>query len=53
MFDPFAKVDDFTEGLGLGLPLTKQHVMRLGGELTFDTSYKKGCRFIIDIPRLN
>ena len=53
MFDPFVKVDDFTEGLGLGLPLTKQHVMRLGGELTFDTSYKKGCRFIIDIPRLN
>ena len=53
MFDPFTKVDDFTEGLGLGLPLTKQHVMRLGGELTFDTSYTKGCRFIIDIPRTN
>ena len=53
MFDIFVKVDDFTEGLGLGLPLTKQHIKKLGGDLVFDTSYKKGCRFIIDIPRID
>ena len=50
LFTSFTKVNDLTEGLGLGLPLTKQHVVRLGGTLTFDTSYHDGCRFIIEFP---
>ena len=51
VFDQFAKRDDFSEGLGLGLPLTKRHAQRLGGDLTLDTNYKKGCRFIVEIPK--
>ena len=51
IYTPFMKTDDLTEGLGLGLPLTKGHVTALGGELTHDTSYKKGCRFIIEMPK--
>ena len=51
MFTPFSKVDDLSEGLGLGLPLTKHHIERLGGTLTLDTDYHDGCRFIIEMPK--
>ena len=50
IFKFFAKVDDLTEGLGLGLPLAKRHIMNLGGDLILDTDYRDGCRFIIEIP---
>ena len=51
LFNPFMKVDDLSEGLGLGLPLAKRHARSLGGDLTIDTSYKDGCRFILEIPK--
>ena len=50
LFEFFAKVDDLSEGLGLGLPLVKRHTMNLGGDLTLDTDYRDGCRFIIEMP---
>ena len=50
IFVPFSKIDDLSEGLGLGLPLTKRHVTNLGGTITLDTNYHEGCRFIIEIP---
>lgn len=50
MFMPFAKVNDLSEGLGLGLPLAKSHALNLGGDLALDTSYSDGCRFILRIP---
>ena len=50
MFEPFTKIDDLTEGLGLGLPLSKRHIISLGGDLTLDTTYRDGCRFVIEMP---
>ncbi|MBR1546610.1 MAG: HAMP domain-containing protein [Prevotella sp.] len=50
IFVPFTKVDDLSEGLGLGLPLTKRHIQNLGGSLTLDTSYHDGCRFVVELP---
>jgi signal transduction histidine kinase len=50
MFKSFTKINDLSEGLGLGLPLSKQHAVSLGGNLTYDASYDKGCRFIIELP---
>lgn len=50
MFDAFVKSDDLSEGLGLGLPLVKQHMATLRGELMLDNDYKEGCRFIIEVP---
>lgn len=50
IFKFFTKVDDLTEGLGLGLPLAKRHTQNLGGDLILDTSYQEGCRFIIEVP---
>jgi len=51
IYEPFTKINDLSEGLGLGLPLSKRHISNLGGELTLDETYTEGCRFIIDLPR--
>ena len=50
MFVPFTKVNDLSEGLGLGLPLSKRHIINLGGNLILDTEYHEGCRFIVELP---
>lgn len=50
IFNFFTKVDDFSEGLGLGLPLTKRHANTLGGNFLLDTDYHEGSRFIFEIP---
>ena len=50
LFEMFTKVNDLSEGLGIGLALAKRHVQNLGGDLTLDTTYKAGCRFIIELP---
>jgi signal transduction histidine kinase len=51
LLESFTKINDLSEGLGLGLPLTKRHITNLGGRLILDTSYKAGCRFIIELPK--
>ena len=50
IFKFFTKVDDLSEGLGLGLPLAKRHAQHLEGNLTLDTDYHDGCRFILELP---
>ena len=50
IFKFFTKVDDFSEGLGLGLPLTKRHANTLGGNFMLDTDYHEGSRFIFELP---
>ena len=51
LFKPFMKMDDLSEGLGLGLPLSKRHALSLGGDLIYDRDYKDGCRFIVEMPK--
>jgi signal transduction histidine kinase len=50
LFNFFAKVDDLSEGLGLGIPLSKRHAQSLGGDLVLDTTYHGGCRFVLTVP---
>ena len=51
IFDRFVKLDTFKEGLGLGLPLCRMIVNRLGGSVNLDTSYKQGARFVVKLNR--
>ena len=51
IYKPFVKIDDLSDGLGLGLPLCKRHALSLGGDLIYDASYRDGCRFIVEIPK--
>ena len=50
VFESFVKLDNYSEGLGLGLGLTLQHSKNLGGSLTLDPTYKDGARFILEVP---
>lgn len=50
LFEPFFKRSTFTQGLGLGLSLSRQTVTLLGGTLKLDTTYTEGARFIVEIP---
>ena len=51
LYKPFVKIDDLSEGLGLGLPLSKRHALSLGGDLIYDKDYHDGCRFIVEMPK--
>ena len=50
IFDTISKVDDFKEGLGLGLPICRRLIRTLGGEVELDPAYSTGCRFVISLP---
>lgn len=52
LFEMFTKVNDISEGLGLGLALSRRHIQNLGGDLFLDTIYQDGCRFIIELPKV-
>lgn len=49
IFDRFVKLDSFKEGLGLGLPLCRALIERLGGTVRLDTNYGPGARFVIEL----
>ena len=49
IFTKFTKVSYFTEGVGLGLSLSKQTAQILGGDLLLDTSYQGGSRFVLKL----
>ena len=51
MESPFSKLNESSEGLGLGLPLSKRHAKNLGGDLIYDGTYLEGCRLILELPR--
>lgn len=51
IFERFVKLDTFKEGLGLGLPLCRMIVNKLGGTVNLDTTYKNGARFIVKLNR--
>ena len=50
IFETFSKIDNFKEGIGLGLPICRRLIRSLGGEVALDTTYSSGCRFVITLP---
>ena len=50
IFTQFSKFNTFSEGLGLGLSISKQFARLLGGDLWLDTDYTLGARFVLEIP---
>ena len=50
IFERFVKLDTFKEGIGLGLPLCRMLIEKLGGTVRLDTSYTQGARFIVTLP---
>ena len=50
IFERFVKLDTFKEGIGLGLPLCRMLIEKLGGTVRLDTTYTQGARFIVTLP---
>ena len=50
IFDRFYKVDNFTQGSGLGLSLCAILAQRLNGAVYLDDSYQEGALFIFVLP---
>ena len=51
IFERFVKLDNFKEGMGIGLTYCRSMANRLGGHVRLDTSYAgPGARFEIMIP---
>ena len=53
IFDRFVKLDNFKEGIGLGLPLSRRLAEQLGGKVELDTTYTDGAQFIVTLPISN
>lgn len=52
VFEHFYKLDDFKQGLGIGLPMSRKIANLLGGTLTIGRNYHDGARFVLCIPIL-
>lgn len=50
IFERFYKVDNFTQGAGLGLSICQTIVMRLNGTICVTSEVGKGTRFTVRIP---
>ena len=50
IFERFVKLDNFKEGLGLGLTLCRMIAQRMDGNVTLDTTFSPGARFVITLP---
>ena len=49
VFKPFLEVKDLSQGDGLGLPICKLMAQRMNGDLTIDSTFTKGTRFVLDL----
>ena len=51
IFERFVKLDHDSQGVGLGLTISRLLARHLGGDLWLDTSYKSGARFCLSLPK--
>ena len=50
IFDEFVQLDSSYDGTGIGLTVARSIARRLGGDVTLDTSYQAGARFVYTLP---
>ncbi|MCH7783497.1 response regulator, partial [candidate division KSB1 bacterium] len=50
LFEPFFTTKEVGKGTGLGLSLSYGIIKEHNGEIEYDSSYKKGAKFIIQLP---
>ena len=52
IFDMFYRVNNDSNGTGMGLHLVKLAVEKLGGEIALESEHNVGTRFTITIPNM-
>ena len=50
IFQRFDKVDKFVQGSGLGLPICRMLVEKMGGEIWVNSKLGKGSTFYFSLP---
>lgn len=50
IFDVFAKLDEFDNGAGLGLPVSRELAHQLGGDITVESTLGRGSHFCLKLP---
>jgi signal transduction histidine kinase len=50
IFNQFTKLNNFNEGLGMGLYLCRRLAILLGGTLDLDITYTNGASFVLILP---
>jgi signal transduction histidine kinase len=50
IFEEFVQLDDYYDGTGIGLTVARSIARRMGGDVTLDTKYTGGSRFIMTLP---
>ena len=49
IFEEFVQLNEFYEGTGIGLSVARSIARRLGGDITLDTAYFHGARFVMTL----
>ena len=50
IFEEFVQLDKYYDGTGIGLTVARSLAQRLGGDISLDTSYSPGARFVYTLP---
>lgn len=50
IFTEFFKLNEFSDGTGIGLPIAHALAKHMHGDITLDTSYTDGARFVMTLP---
>ena len=50
IFDEFVQLDEYIDGIGIGLAVARSFTRRLGGDVVLDTTFTAGARFIMTLP---
>ena len=50
IFDRFVKGNDFAQGTGLGLPICKVLIEKMGGRIGVESAIGRGTKFVFTIP---
>lgn len=50
IFDEFVQLDEYKDGVGIGLTLSRNIIRRLGGDIVLDATCNKGARFFVMLP---
>ena len=49
IFGEFVQLDEYTHGTGIGLPIARVLSQKMGGNVTLDTTYTAGARFVMTL----